>query len=257
MRLAHISDTHFGTERREVVNALLPLLASLDLHGIVWSGDITQRATDEQFRRARAFADALPPVALAVLPGNHDLPLWHVLDRLLRPYQRFVRAFAGPLEPVLDLPGLQLTAVDTTRRWRQQHGALSQAQIDRVVRRLRGARAGDWRLVVTHHPLVVNVGQDLADRPWRHERALRAWAQAGADALLGGHTHLPFVERQRGLGRATWVVQAGSATSSRLRQGFGNSFNLLQDEGNGRRSCERWDYSDTSRRFVPAQRVVF
>lgn len=257
MRIAHISDTHFGTERLEVIKALLPTLRTLDLTGLVWSGDITQRATDDQYRRARAFADALPPVPRVVLPGNHDLPLWHLVDRLLRPYHRFLRAFASPLEPTLDLPGLQLTAVDTTRRWRQQHGALSTVQIERVVRRLRAARRGDWRLIVTHHPLVVNLGQDLADRPWRHGRALRAWVQAGADVLLGGHTHMPFIERQRGLGRTAWVVQAGSATSSRLRQGFGNSFNLLSDDGEGRRSCERWDFNEASRRFMPAQRVVF
>lgn len=256
MRLAHISDTHFGTERAEVLAALVALLDGLDLDAIIWSGDITQRATDEQFRRARAFADRLPLVPLLVMPGNHDLPLWHLVERLLQPYQRFTRCFEGALEPVLDLPGLQVTAADTTRRWRQQHGALSQAQIDRVARRLRQAQRGCWRLVVTHHPLVVNQGQDLADRPWRHAQALRSWIDAGADALLGGHTHVPFVACQQAGGRTAWWLQAGSALSARLRQGHDNSINLLLDKGEQRRSCERWDYDESARRFGPVQRTV-
>lgn len=258
MRLLHLSDTHFGAERPVVVRQLLALSAALRPDAIVWSGDITQRATREQFQRAGQFADALPPTPLLVMPGNHDIPLFALLERLIDPYRRFRRAFGGLLEPTLDLPGLQVTMVNTARRWRQQHGALSPRQIVRVSRRLQQAPARAWRLVVTHHPLIVNRPGDRADRPLRHRAALRAWTEAGADALLGGHTHLPFVDRADGP-HSPWIVQTGTASSHRLRHGFGNCVHVFTQswqDGWPARTVDRWDFDEALQRFVERQRVV-
>ena len=44
-RILHLSDTHFGTERPQVVEALIALARALAPQLIVVSGDITQRAT--------------------------------------------------------------------------------------------------------------------------------------------------------------------------------------------------------------------
>lgn len=252
--LLHLSDTHFGAERPEVCRALLGLARSLAPDFIVWSGDITQRATREQFRDARAFADALPMAPLMVLPGNHDIPLFALVQRLLQPYARFRDAFGPTLEPTLDAMGWQVTAVNTVRRWRQQHGVLSSSQIERVARRLRQAPRGTWRIVVSHHPLTVDRAEDDGQRPWRSARALDAWTSHDVDVLLGGHTHQPFIAT---LPRHGFQVQSGTAVSRRTRPGTANSVSLLvQDERDWppARFAARWDYSHHERRFIERER---
>lgn len=259
-RLLHISDTHFGTERSDVCEALLGLAQQLAPDVIVWSGDITQRATAAQFSAAAAFADALPTAPLLVLPGNHDLPLFALGLRLLAPYARFRSAFGADLEPSFNAAGWHITTVDTTRRWRQQNGALSAGQIQRVAARLRKADARSWRIVVTHHPLAVNRLEDLPARPWRHAQALATWSASGMDVALAGHTHVPFIEPIPASGPArhrSWLVQAGTAISRRTRLGIPNSVTLLVQNENGgpaARFAARWDYSHHERRFVERER---
>ena len=63
--LLQISDTHFGTERAPVVEALLALAEELAPERVLLSGDITQRATAAQFAAARAFCARLGR------PGRH------------------------------------------------------------------------------------------------------------------------------------------------------------------------------------------
>ena len=53
------SDTHFGTERSAVVEALTALASQQRPDLVVLSGDITQRARPVQFRAARALTDRL------------------------------------------------------------------------------------------------------------------------------------------------------------------------------------------------------
>jgi len=86
------------------------------------------------------------------------------------------------------------------------------------------------------------------------------WCGAGADLILGGHIHLPFVrslhDAYAGCPRTTWAVQAGTAVSSRIRAGQPNSVNVLRlGEAESGRSCqaERWDHSAAEKSFVCAK----
>ena len=72
--------------------------------------------------------------------------------------------------------------------------------------------------------------------------AVHALAAAGCDLVLGGHIHLPFTvdlrTRFAPLARTLWTVQAGTAVSSRTRDGVPNSVNLIaHDAGVGARRC--------------------
>lgn len=249
--LLHLSDPHFGTERPAVVEALLRCLAGQPVDVVVLSGDITQRARPAQFARARAFVDRLsglwPAAPVLVLPGNHDIPLFDLRRRLFHPFAAFRRSFGEALESGHDDDSLQLQLVNTVSRWRHTDGVVSPDQIERVARRLAAARPGQLRVVVTHQPLAVARYSDAADLARGHAVAVRRWAQAGVDLLLGGHIHLPYVQgltvaRPAGPARRLWVVQAGTAVSRRIRHEAGNSFNLIR-HGDGACVVERWDYS--------------
>ncbi len=253
--LLQISDTHFGTEQAPVVQALAALAHQLRPDVIVLSGDITQRARPAQFAAARAFAGGLGAPVLAV-PGNHDIPLLDVWARLRHPYARYSAAFGADLEPVHQAGDLLVVCVNTTRAWRHKHGELSAQQVERVAQRLAGAAPAQLRVVVVHQPVAVMRTQDEPDLLRGHAAALQRWAAAGADIVMGGHIHLPYVMALPGLARPLWAVQAGTAVSARVRDGVPNSVNLLRwgaDSAPGCCKVEQWDFSANAGAFVLAQ----
>ena len=250
--LLHISDPHFGTEQPPVVEALAAFARQHSPDLTVLSGDITQRALRVQFRAARAFVDRLGAPVLAI-PGNHDIPLLDLGARLLFPHRRQREAFGDELEPVFSSPDLLVLSLNTTRRWRHKNGEVSKAQIERVAGQLVEARREQLRIVVVHQPAAVQRAQDVHDRLRGHEAALRRWAEAGVDLVLGGHIHLPYVMALAGFARPLWVVQAGTAVSSRVRAGVPNSVNLIRwgaAASAGRCRMEQWDYAASERAFV-------
>ncbi|MCD0424144.1 metallophosphoesterase [Rubrivivax sp. JA1024] len=249
--LLQISDPHFGTERATVVDALSELARRQRPDLVVLSGDITQRARPSQFRTARAFTDSLGVPVLAV-PGNHDIPLFGVWTRLHSPYGRYSAAFGTDLEPVHRSSELLVVCVNTTRPWRHKDGEVSAQQIDRVARLLEPADPAQLRVVVVHQPIAVTRAEDESNRLRGHEAALRRWADAGADLVIGGHIHLPYVMPLQGLARPLWAVQAGTAVSSRVRDGAPNSVNLLRWGADWAPGCcriEQWDYQTADRTF--------
>lgn len=261
--LLQISDPHFGTEQPAVVEALFALAQRERPEVVVWSGDITQRARRSQFAAARQFAQRLNAPHLLAIPGNHDIPLFNLAARVLVPYGGFKRAFGENLEPGLSVPGLQVTGVNTTRPWRHKNGEVSRAQIERVAARLRQAEPGQLRVVVVHQPVWITQEQDRRNLLRGHELALEQWGAAGADIIMGGHIHLPYL-REIALSDArqdesVWVVQAGTALSSRVRGGIANSVNLVRYRGGpaGRRTIERWDFKTDAGRFEQVSGVEF
>jgi 3',5'-cyclic AMP phosphodiesterase CpdA len=257
-----VSDTHFGTEQPVVVEALLRLVREQLPDLVVLSGDITQRARWSQFRTARAFTERLAVPATLVLPGNHDIPLFNIVARLLAPYANYQRAFGSELEPEFTSADLLVVGVNTTRPSRQKDGEVSAGQIARVSGRLRQAHTAQLRMVVTHQPVHVTRPEDETNVLHGHRKAVYAWAGAGVDLILGGHIHLPYVrplrERFSDLPRPVWAVQAGTAVSSRVRNGIPNSVNLIRYMGAEHpRRCviERWDHEAPTQRFLLVDQI--
>ena len=255
-RLLQISDMHFGTEQPEVIAALLALSVEKKPEVLIVSGDITQRARGEQFTRAREFCDRIAVSSMICIPGNHDIPLFNLWARVMRPYAAYQRAFGAALEPELLTPSMCIATVNTTRWWRHKNGQVSRAQIDRVCEQLSRAMPQQLRVVVVHQPVHVLRAQDEHDllRGW--QSAVHAWAAAGADIVMGGHIHLPYVcelsHSVGGLARRMWCVQAGTAVSSRVRREAPNSVNFLEfSSAQAKLGCsvERWDYQRAAGRF--------
>lgn len=262
--LLQISDPHFGTEQAPVVRALERLVAEQRPGVALLSGDITQRATRAQFGAARAFIDRLQVPTIVAIPGNHDIPLFNLAARLFSPYGRYMQAFGRMLEPQFENDEVVVLALNTTRRYRHIDGEVSSAQIERIALRLERAQPAQWRIVMVHQPVAVSREQDRHNLLHGGEAAVRRWAAAGADLVVGGHIHLPFVlplrERWPDLPRAVWAVQAGTAVSARVRADAGNSVNLIRigeatatapNGGGARRSCvvEQWDYAAAGGNF--------
>lgn len=256
--LLHISDMHFGTEQPLVVAALRALALANKPDVLIVSGDITQRAKPAEFAEARAFCDSLQAGHLLAVPGNHDIPLFNLFDRAFQPYGHYRKAFGQALEQHVATPTLNISTVNTSRAWRHKNGEVSSAQIDRVCSQLSRATAQQLRVVVVHQPVYVPRPQDEHDRLRGWQPAVRAWSAAGADMVLGGHIHLPYVRELSvpvaGLARRMWCVQAGTAVSRRVRREAPNSVNLIKflPAAQGLHcSVERWDYEAADEKQTP------
>lgn len=251
----HLSDPHFGTEREPVVQALIACARELRPDLVVVSGDVTQRAKTGQFERASRFVRALGAPDVLVVPGNHDVPLFNLGARAFTPYAAYSRFFGRELEPRFVAPECLVLAVNTTRRYRHVDGEISSAQCLRVAAELRRASAAQLRLVVLHQPLAVPRASEQKNVVHGQQRAVAAWAEAGADLVLSGHIHLPFVlplHEAFALHRPMWAVSAGTAVSSRVRHDAGNSINVIRTTGPASpRSAvvEQWNYQDASGTF--------
>jgi len=258
LRIAHLSDPHFGTIVPAVRDALLAELLAQPPDLILLTGDITQRARRDQFVHAREFLDALPPVPRLCLPGNHDLPLFDVITRAIKPYDHYRWYIAKDLEPTYVDERVAVLCIDATSRLRHKDGALSAQQIGRAATALQQLDR-PFRIVATHQPLAAAVGSDLRNVAHGAPLALDRWMAAGADLFLGGHIHLPYCLEVRTTDHreSAVLLQAGTCLSRRVRDGIPNSWNmvtLVRLGGERRMHIERRDYDAASGRFIVARR---
>ena len=256
--ILQVSDPHFGTERAPVVEALVTLARELRPDLLVLSGDITQRARAVQFAAATRFVRAVQAPHVLAIPGNHDIPLFDLATRLVDPYAGFRAAFGSELAPRYSSPDCLVLGVKTTRRYRHKDGEISRDQRERVAAELRRAGATQLRVVVLHQPVAVPRPSEQRNVAHGSEDAVRAWSEAGADLILAGHIHLPFVlplhEVMSPLARPLWAVNAGTAVSWRVRHDAGNSANVLRTSLEAPRTCtvEHWGFSPAASAFVRA-----
>ena len=231
-RIVHLSDLHFGAHDERLVDGVDWAIDELKPDLVVISGDFTQRARTEQFKQACAFLEGLRDRGHEVLgvPGNHDVPLYDVLRRFLSPLTRYRRYIDETLCPFIELPGIAVLGINTARSLTFKEGRVSEAQVEFIRETFARTSQETVRILVTHHPLfALTVGDEVQRAIGRQELALDAIEDAGVDMLLAGHMHHAsshdagdLVTRAGG----TLVIQAGTATSTRVREQE-QSFNTI------------------------------
>src|SRR4029079_2699122 len=229
--IAHVSDLHFGTHSDAVVEALLACLAKTKPDLIAVSGDLTQRARRAEFTQAQAFLKRLPSPFI-VIPGNHDIPLYDALSRILDPFAKY-ESFIGPdglAEAFYGDDEIAVLGLNTVRRLTGKNGRVSYRQMAEIVRKFGSIDRSLFRVLVTHHPLGLPTGSNSIALAGRSSLALAAVAEAGVHLLLSGHYHVATaggIDAERAAGGSILVVHAGTALSSRTR-GEANSFNIIR-----------------------------
>lgn len=255
--IVHLSDLHTGRLDPAVLRALVPAIRSVEPHLVVLSGDLTQRATADQFRQARAFLDAIDRPTL-VIPGNHDVPLWNVARRFLTPLAGYTRYITDDLAPVYEDDGMIVAGVNTARSFTWGEGRINAGQVDAVLARFAASPPHRIRIVVTHHPFDLPPGVHERRLLGRADAAMARLARAGADLFLSGHLHLSHVshsaERYRIDGHSALIVQAG--TVSVRGRGEEPSFNVLRLDRT-RLTLDRFVWEALLEQFYEAAAGVF
>jgi 3',5'-cyclic AMP phosphodiesterase CpdA len=240
--LVQISDLHFNRVTPTVVEALARAIEESSPNLLVVSGDLTQRGFRKQFRAARTFLDRFSCDKLQIA-GNHDVPIHRPLLRLVSPYAAFRKHACDQLQPWWDDGTVCVVGINTARRFSPRprgfwkDGTVRAADIKNAVRVFSKSLA-PYRIVVTHHPLMVADPHHAPDLAVNSKQTLSTLADFGVEAFLYGHLHrahiLPTTLRS-GDGPAHNVVgvMAGTACSTRLRDNRPNSFNRLRFDETG------------------------
>jgi 3',5'-cyclic AMP phosphodiesterase CpdA len=241
-RIAHLSDIHFGANHPRIVAAVTAWVKERRPDLVIVSGDFTQRARVEQFRRASAWLNRLRGMGLNVLPipGNHDIPLFNPFRRFLSPLRRYRRFIDTELCPWFEDDEVAVLGINTARSLAFSDGRINHGQMRLLRDRFAAVPPNKTRILVTHHPLFampVGRGGELSEAIGRHEDAARAVSEAGVHIALAGHLHKTYAEAARKMvataGDAL-LIQAGTATSTRLRNDEPQSFNWIHAHRNDR-----------------------
>lgn len=229
LRLAHLSDIHFGGENKHAVAAAAGWIGAHRPDLVVITGDITREGAQPEFTAARAWIDSLAAPSL-VIPGNHDTPYFSLVKRLVAPWRRYERHFGAPPREAHRLPGLAMASVNTARgvqlRANWSKGAISPRQVSGAIRALAVAPAGTLRVVACHHPLIEMIGGPMSGLVHGGHDAAVAFSEARVDLVLTGHVHAPFALPYPGGDGKTWAV--GASTLSIRERGAPIGFNCIQ-----------------------------
>lgn len=230
IRLAHLSDIHFGGENAAAVAAATAYVNAGAFDLAIVSGDLTRFAEVAEFEAAAAWLSTLKAPKL-VTPGNHDAPYLAWAERIFAPFRRYERLIGAAPAQAYEAAGLAVRGLNTARgaqpRLNWSKGQIAKPQVRDALAWL-ASQTACVRIVVCHHPLTEMIGGPMTARVWGGEAAARDFAEAGVDLVLSGHIHAPFVWPYPFADGRTYAVGAG--TLSLRERGVPPSFNVVEIE---------------------------
>jgi predicted phosphodiesterase len=196
-------------------------------------------------------------------PGNHDVPLFRLWERVLNPYQNWRAAISPDLDSVTRLERATFVALNSSAPRRAiVNGRVDADQVEFARSAFASAPAAHLRVLVIHHHFVpVPDRTDGAPLP-RAAELVASFESMKVDFVLGGHVHQTHVttssdllgERER---PGVPLVTCGTTSSWRGRgveEGL-NSLNVVK-VGRGQIEIVPHILDDGGSDFEPQQPIV-
>jgi 3',5'-cyclic AMP phosphodiesterase CpdA len=238
LTIVHGSDLHFGKPHSvEAAEAFEQTVRDADPDLLVLSGDFTQRAKVREYQEARAYLDRFQDIPTVVTPGNHDVPLYRVFERLFTPYRNYREFISPELDSVTRIPGATVVSLDSAApRARIVNGIIRPAQLKFAESAFEAAAERDLRIVVLHHHIAPAPDYERDYPLPRGRRILNALHDMGVELVLSGHLHRAYIGNSLDVyplesedGGIT-IVHSGTTTSrrGRARERARNSCNIIR-----------------------------
>ena len=220
MIIVQISDLHIGSQFLEdKFDLLVQEVNELNPDTIVITGDLTNEGLMKEYQKCKLLLSKFnTKKIIAVMPGNHD---YRNTGYLL--FKKFF-----PFESVNELSDDVVLVTVGTARPDRNNGEVGYRQniwLDRTMKKYKNK----IKIVAMHHHLIAipDTGSDQLTVVDAGD-VLRTILDTHVDVVLCGHKHRPWAWNFRNL----TVVNAGTATSERVRGFFENTYNILTISNN-------------------------
>jgi len=214
MIIVQISDLHIGSQFLEdKFNLLVQEVNELNPDTIVITGDLTNEGLMKEYQECKSLLSKFNTKKIIIMPGNHD---YRNTGYLL--FKKFF-----PFESVNELSDDVVLVTVGTARPDRNNGEVGYRQniwLDRTMKKYKNK----IKIVAMHHHLIAipDTGSDQLTVVDAGD-VLRTILDTHVDVVLCGHKHRPWAWNFRNL----TVVNAGTATSERVRGFFENTYNIL------------------------------
>ena len=226
--ILHFADVHFGVEDTDALGTLAETVDRLEPDVCVISGDITQTGAEEEFERAARWIEGLPGPKV-ICPGNHDTPMYGIIDRVIKPFDRYAD-YIDPLDAGhFEDDHVVIQSLNTARGVQMKLdwsvGVVNLEDLEARIDRFRDSDPHKLRFLNVHHPFVYPPEAPLQKTTDNGPEGLKRLSDGNCDAVLSGHVHIPFVvEREPG---GSEILSVSAGTLSTRRRGNDAAFNHI------------------------------
>lgn len=251
MRVAHISDVHFGRiALPEIVDVLVAQINADVVDAVVVSGDLTQRARRKEYVAAANMLRSFHAPVL-VIPGNHDVyAYWYPWQRLFDSVGRYQQFISQDLTPSILQKDLAILGINSAHGRTIKGGRVRSQEREAITAFFsQQSAASSFKILAIHHHL------RRLQALWHHDvvgGANAAWqcvCEANINLVLCGHLHVAQVEAvEVAPGKTIVIASAGTATSDRGRRWDkgNNYYNLITIRDDS--------FEIDQRRYIPEKR---
>lgn len=217
MKIVQLSDIHVGSQfREEVFDNVIDEVNDLGPDAVIVTGDLTNEGLLQEYEKCKAKFAKLEVEKIIAISGNHD---YRNTGYLL--FKKFF-----PFETINELDDNVVLVTLGTARPDRDEGEVGYRQnlwLERTMKK----HQKKLKMVAMHHHLI-GIPDSGTDRVTVIDAGdvLRTALSSQVNLVLCGHRHRPWIWSFGNLS----IVNAGTASSERMRGLFENTYNIINIE---------------------------
>lgn len=242
LNIMHLSDLHFGRIDQTVLERLkIFLVTNRDhINLFILTGDLTQRARSHEFMAASEFLKTLEK-PLFLVPGNHDIPLYNLYQRLFSPYKKFLKFFQPHSQNFYEDEQVAIFGLWSTNSLTVSKGKIKDRDLETMKSKFQHIPEEKIRIIASHHPIFSET-EPMSRKV--HEQILNLKPHL----VLSGHEHYAQVRHLSQDSSLPICISSGTSTSTRLRT-QSNGFNMITVDA-GKLSVDIYQYDFEKNEFL-------